>query len=62
MYCVVAMQGRQSVGGGGGLQPPPPKFWRGGPTDLEILYFLIDQIMVYVQLISIGGGGGGDFL
>ena len=55
------IQGRQT--GGGGSQPPL-NFGRGGVECLStplILrgFFLIAHICYYVQVISIGGGGGG---
>ena len=37
------------VGGLGGLNPPPPLILR--------IFFLIDHICYYVQVIFIGGGG-----
>ena len=55
------------VGGLGGLQPPPPpelavdKLGGGGgspPPDFERISWKIDHICYFVQVISIGGGGG----
>ena len=64
LTCTVKLscrQGRQSGRVGFATPPPPPPliFERGlNSPAFERIIFLLDHICYYVQVISIGGGGG----